>query len=120
MCSCDGVSLVWMSSPVTPSIAAAATDRACTSSPTLVRSVNTGASHNCRQGRARGFLSGNPRISVSEAPARNPSRTATGQYIPSRLVRTQELTKKLLVKFLPSRAPLQGRVSRIRKSWPDY
>src|SRR5262245_42893543 len=39
-----GVSLAWTSSPVTPSIAAAATDRACTSSPTLVRSVNTGAS----------------------------------------------------------------------------
>ncbi len=35
-------------SPVTPSIAAATTDRACTSSPTLVRSENTGASHTCR------------------------------------------------------------------------
>ncbi len=54
MCSCDGVSFVWISSPVTPSIAAAATDRACTSSPTLVRSINTGASHNCRIGRAGG------------------------------------------------------------------
>ena len=31
-------------SPVCPSIAAATTDRACTSSPTLVRSENTGAS----------------------------------------------------------------------------
>jgi hypothetical protein len=37
MCSWDGLSLAWTSSPVTPSIAAAATDRACTSSPTLVR-----------------------------------------------------------------------------------
>jgi hypothetical protein len=32
---CVGVSFVWNSSPVTPSIAAAATDRAGTSSPTL-------------------------------------------------------------------------------------
>src|SRR3954464_3776764 len=50
--SCDGVSFACTSSPVTPSIAAATTDRACTSSPTLVRSVNTGASHECRIGRA--------------------------------------------------------------------
>lgn len=33
MSSCDGVSRDWMSSPATPSIAAATTDRACTSSP---------------------------------------------------------------------------------------
>jgi putative transposase len=52
MCSCEGVNFVWISSPVTLSIAAATTDGACTSSPTLVRSVNTGASHNCRTGRA--------------------------------------------------------------------
>jgi 3-hydroxyisobutyrate dehydrogenase-like beta-hydroxyacid dehydrogenase len=52
MWSWAGVSVDWNKSPVTPSIAAAATDRACTSSPTLVRSVNTVASHNCRIGRA--------------------------------------------------------------------
>src|SRR5665647_2792642 len=39
-----GTSRALNTSPVTPSIAAAATDRACTSRPTLVRSVNTGAS----------------------------------------------------------------------------
>jgi hypothetical protein len=64
--------LDWNSSPVSPTIAAAATDRACTSSPTLVRSVNTGASHNCRIGRTGGRLLGNPRICVSQAPAHNP------------------------------------------------
>jgi len=38
-----GISLALNTSPVCPSIAAATTDRACTSSPTLVRSRNTGA-----------------------------------------------------------------------------
>ena len=51
-CSCDGVNRVRCTSPVTLSIAAAATERACTSRPTLVRSVNTGASHHCRTHRA--------------------------------------------------------------------
>ncbi len=54
MCSCDGGNRDWTSSPVTPSIAAATTDQACTSSPTLVRSIHTGASHECRIGRAGG------------------------------------------------------------------
>src|SRR3954452_5711721 len=54
MWSKDAVNRAWITFPVTPSIAAAAIDRACTSSPTLVRSVNTGASHNCRIGRAGG------------------------------------------------------------------
>src|SRR3954465_1228051 len=67
MCSCDGVSLDWNNSPVTPSIAAAATDPACTSSPTLVRSVNTGASHNCRIGRA-----GSPYSVTHESCERGP------------------------------------------------
>jgi hypothetical protein len=48
----DEINVFLIDSPVTPSIAAAAIDRACTSRPTLVRSVNTGASHNCRIGRA--------------------------------------------------------------------
>jgi hypothetical protein len=52
--SASGTSRALNTSPVVPSIAAAATDRACTSSPTLVRSMNTGASHNCRIGRAGG------------------------------------------------------------------
>ena len=78
MCSWDGVNRVWLTSPVTPSIAAAATERACTSSPTLVRSVNTGASHHCRIDRAGDFLLGNPRTWVSEAPARNPQLNADG------------------------------------------
>ena len=76
MCSCDGVNRACHSSPVTPSIAAAATDRACTSSPTLVRSVNTGASHNMSDRPSRQPLLGNPRICVSEAPARNPSHSS--------------------------------------------
>src|SRR3954469_20125923 len=67
MCSCDGVSRVWMSSPMTPSIAAATTDRACTSSPTLVRSLNTGASHECRIGRA-----GSPYPVTHESRERGP------------------------------------------------
>jgi len=50
----------------------AATDRACTSSPTLVRSVNTGASSTCRIGRTGQFPPGNPRICVSEAPVPPP------------------------------------------------
>jgi hypothetical protein len=65
------LSLVWMSSPVTPSIAAATTDRACTSSPTLVRSGNTGPPTNVgwveRAATAR-----SPTNVVSEAPARGP------------------------------------------------
>src|SRR4029079_6466924 len=48
----DGIKRDLNNSPVTPSIADATTDLACTSSPTLVRSVNTGASHNCWIGRA--------------------------------------------------------------------
>src|SRR5271166_7191969 len=78
MCSYDGVNRVWNTSPVTLSIAAAATERACTSSPTLVRSVNTGASHHCRKDRAGDSLPGNPRTWVSEAPARNPQLNAGG------------------------------------------
>src|SRR5271165_1712642 len=78
MCSYDGVNRVWNTSPVTLSIAAAATERACTSSPTLVRSVNTGASHHCRKDRAGDSLLGNPRTWVSEAPARNPQLNAGG------------------------------------------
>jgi integrase len=66
-----GVSRARNTSPVTPSIAAATTDLACTSSPTLVRSENTGASHTCRIGRARELALGNPRECVSEAPADN-------------------------------------------------
>ena len=57
--SLPGVSRARNTSPVTPSIAAATTNRACTSSPTLVRSVNTGAS-TCRHCRT-GLLLGNPR-----------------------------------------------------------
>jgi hypothetical protein len=69
----DGTNLARRNSPVSPSIAAADTERAWTSSPTLVRSEVTGASHICRIGRAGSPLLGNPRTSVSEAPARNPS-----------------------------------------------
>ena len=84
MCSWEGVSLACLSSPVTPSIAAAATDRACTSSPTLVRSENTGASISQLSDRpSRQPLLGNPRTCVSEAPAYNPSARA-GHSIPSR------------------------------------
>src|SRR4029079_8434138 len=83
MCSCDGVSLDWNSSPVTPSIAAAATDRACTSSPTLVRSENTGASPQLSDRPSRQPLLGNPRTCVSEAPAYNPPATLSGHSIPS-------------------------------------
>lgn len=32
MCSCDGICVAFTGAPLTPSIAAAATDRACTSS----------------------------------------------------------------------------------------
>jgi len=52
-------------------MAAATTDRACTSSPTLVRSEPTGASYTSRM-PSRTPLLGNPRICVREAPARNP------------------------------------------------
>src|SRR3954452_5925221 len=51
-------------------MAAAATERACTSSPTLVRSRNTGASSHAWIGQARNTL-GNPRQCVSEVPASN-------------------------------------------------
>src|SRR5680860_737460 len=68
--SFPGVNRFRNTSPVSPSIAAATTDRACTSKPTLVRSVNTGASHTCRHCRT-GPLLGNPRDCVSGAPARN-------------------------------------------------
>src|SRR3954465_2499750 len=78
MWSQDGVSLDWNSSPVTPSIAAAATDRACTSSPTLVRSVNTGASHNCRIGRAGGPCSvTHEHVCVRPRPATTQQRAVT-------------------------------------------
>lgn len=48
--------------------------RATERSERLVRSINTGASHHCRIDRAGDSLLGNPRIWVSEDPARN-SRT---------------------------------------------
>jgi hypothetical protein len=60
--------------PVTRSIAAAATDRAWTSSPTLVRSENTGASHACRIGQA-----GGPR-SVTHKIAWSRPRPAADQH----------------------------------------
>src|SRR5680860_540823 len=55
-------------SPVTPSIAAATTDRVCTSRPTLVRSVDTGGFPHMQALPNRSLL-GNPRDCVSEAPA---------------------------------------------------
>ena len=44
LCYAELERLTLSTSPVSPSIAAATTDRACTSRPTLVRAVNTGAS----------------------------------------------------------------------------
>ena len=67
-------------SPVSPSIAAATTDLACTSNPTLVRSANTGASSHMWIGRTRGISPGNPRGCVGEAPARNRSDQAVTSY----------------------------------------
>jgi len=66
-------------SPVTPSIACATTDRACTSRPTLVRSMNTGASPHMSD--RPGPLPGSPYPATHErcagqAPARNPRQTA--------------------------------------------
>src|SRR6478736_4831115 len=56
--------------------------------PSLVRSVNTGASHHCRIDRAGDSLLGNPRTWVSGAPARNPQLNADGH--PYRLVLDQD------------------------------
>src|SRR6185503_17379851 len=69
--SCDGVNRARNTSPLRPSIAAATTERACTSRPTLVRSQNTGASFTPVGKTEHGTALGNPRDCVSEAPASN-------------------------------------------------
>jgi hypothetical protein len=83
ICSCEGVNRAWVTSPVTVSIAAAATDLACTSSPTLVRSPDNRGLPRMSDRPSRQPLPGNPRDCVSDAPARNPSPTS-GHVIPSR------------------------------------
>ena len=108
MCSRDGASLAWTSSPVTPSIAAAATDRSRTSSLTLVRSVNTGVSHNCRMGRAGGPGSVTHEHVVSEAPACNHSGRAVTPYrLGGRIVLDGELNT--VISFVLE----DGRISRM-------
>src|SRR5690242_21059840 len=52
--SSAGTRVLLNTSPVRPSRPVATTDRACTSSPTLVRSEITGASYDCWIGRAGG------------------------------------------------------------------
>src|SRR6476660_2758323 len=69
--SCDGVNRARNTSPLRPSIAAATTERACTSRPTLVRSQNTGASFTPVGKTEHGTTLGNPRDCASEAPASN-------------------------------------------------
>src|SRR6476659_4991268 len=69
--ACDGVNRARNTSPLRPSIAAATTERACTSRPTLVRSQNTGASFTPVGKAEHGTTLGNPRDCASEAPASN-------------------------------------------------
>src|SRR4051794_11049291 len=69
--ACDGVNRARNTSPLRPSIAAATTERACTSRPTLVRSQNTGASFTPVGKTEHETALGNPRDCVSEAPASN-------------------------------------------------
>src|SRR3954452_2519956 len=80
-------------------MAAAATDRACTSRPTLVRSVNNRGLPQLSDRPSRRPLPGNPRTFVREAPARNHSPTS-GHAIPSS-VRTLSLPRQTTVTVTP-------------------
>src|SRR6476661_10833254 len=80
----DGVNRARNTSPLRPSIAAATTERACTSRPTLVRSQNTGASFTPVGKAEHGTALGNPRDCVSEALA--------GNYSTPRVVTTYGLS----------------------------
>src|SRR3954468_998904 len=86
-------------------MAAAATERACTSSPPLVRSRNTGASSHAWIGQARNTL-GNPRQCVSEVPASNYSnrRAITAYGLEQPADRSDPLPRRV-----PADPPEHGR-----------
>src|SRR6478672_4739535 len=86
--ACDGVNRVRNTSPLRPSIAAATTERACTSRPALVTSQNTGASFTPVGKAEHGTALGNPRDCVSEAPASN--------YSTPRVVTTYGLRRQVV------------------------
>ena len=70
-------------SPVTPSIACATTDRACTSRPTLVHSMNAGASPHMSDRPGRQPLPSNPRTVRWPGPGPQPPPNRGSHSIPS-------------------------------------
>jgi hypothetical protein len=73
-------------SPVCPSIAAAMTERAWKSSPTLVRSLNTGVSSQVWTGRAPASARQATRQRERGSGQQPPTQTANGHYIRSKPV----------------------------------